>query len=189
MKLARKSFGEPYGCKKDWPEDCFVQCGGRGIVLPAKSFDKVFASDEPLKVLAESASNPEAYTTAFFEAFPKSPNTFIRGEGKTIEEAEAQAWVKFEKVRECEEHEFETRGYTNGAGFCKHCNMFETDVFEPTEECCICSKKTYYTQDNENNWYCKDCRDKIPQENKTRIQLLTEEVKELEKQERQKANQ
>jgi hypothetical protein len=27
MKKARKSFGDPYDCQKEWPEDCGVQCG------------------------------------------------------------------------------------------------------------------------------------------------------------------
>ncbi len=63
MKIARKSFGEAYVCKYEWPEDCFVQCGDNGIVC-----------------------GKESYTTAFFEAFPESPKTFLRGEGAFVEE-------------------------------------------------------------------------------------------------------
>ena len=64
-------IGGSYECKYDWKDNCFVQCGDEGVVL-----DKV-----------------DSYLTAFFEAFPKEPKTFIRGEGKTIAEAEKQAAI------------------------------------------------------------------------------------------------
>ena len=64
MKEARNSFGKPHQCKFEWPEDCGVQCGEGGLVLDKKG----------------------SYTTAFFEAFPKSPSCFLRGEGASIEE-------------------------------------------------------------------------------------------------------
>ena len=57
---------EPYVLKCDWPEDCFVQGGTSGLVLKGKS----------------------TYKTAFFEAFPKNPDCFVRGEGESLEEAE-----------------------------------------------------------------------------------------------------
>jgi len=131
-KYARKSFGDPYLCKHDWAEDCFVQCGGDGIVFERKgALVNIFTSEKPLETYAEERSLPSTYTTAFFEAFPNNPATFLRGEGKTIEEAEEQAWQKFQRYLACAGHEFEKRGYTNGAGFCKHCNMFACKVFEP----------------------------------------------------------
>lgn len=73
MKMARKSFGEDYQCKKDWPEDSFVQCGGSGLVI----------------------GQDESYNTAFFEAFLM--NTFLRGEGKTIEMAEEETFKNTRK--------------------------------------------------------------------------------------------
>lgn len=36
MKLARKSFGDPYKCKQNWEEDTFVQCGDKGVVFSKK---------------------------------------------------------------------------------------------------------------------------------------------------------
>ena len=47
-KTARKLRGS-YECQRDWPENCFVQCGGSGVVFGPNG----------------------NYRTAFFEAFPK----------------------------------------------------------------------------------------------------------------------
>lgn len=98
----------------EWPADCTVQWGARGVVLRRQE-------------------NGGSYNTAFFEAFPTKPKTFIRGEGSTIEEAERSAFGQFEKFQACPNHEFERRNYTNGAGFCKHCGLFNSTAFEPIE--------------------------------------------------------
>jgi hypothetical protein len=90
-----------------------VQWGGRGLVF------------------VEDGDN---YRTAFFEAFTKEPDTFIRGEGSSVEEAEADAFQKYERYRACENHEFERRKYRNGAGFCKHCGLFKSQCFEPLSD-------------------------------------------------------
>ena len=74
-----------------WPDDCFVQGGKSGIVL-------------------SKAGN---YTTAFVEASPRDPNTFLRGEGSTVEDAEDNAWAKLQQYLSCPsptgDHEYETR--------------------------------------------------------------------------------
>lgn len=98
-----------------WPDDCMVQWGDSGVVL-------------------READKGGSYRTAFFEAFPRNPNTFIRGEGATVGDAEASAFAKFQKYQACDGHEFERRGYTNGAGFCKHCGFFGSKAFEPIPE-------------------------------------------------------
>jgi hypothetical protein len=121
----------PLELHHDW--GCFCQAGDNGIV-----FTRI-----------------GSYRTAFFEAFPEDPNTFIRGEGKDIVEAEENAWVQFEKIKNCKEHEFERKGYRNGGGFCKNCGLFSV-VFEPLEKCCICGVPTYYTYDKDDNWYCPE---------------------------------
>lgn len=121
----------------DW--GCFCQAGDKGIVFTKKG----------------------SYRTAFFEAFPRDPNTFIRGEGKDIIEAENDAWQQFEKIMACKQHEFERRGYRNGAGFCKHCDLFLSRAFEPLEICCIGGESTYFTSDIDDKWYCeKHAREK-----------------------------
>lgn len=121
-----------YETRHDWP--CFVQCGDGGIVFLTKG---------------------GSYRTAFFEAFPRNPDTFIRGEGKTVAEAEEECWAKWQKITACPGHEWERRGYKNGGCFCKHCNLFMVGVLEPDEACCICGKPTYYTHDVDDNFYCE----------------------------------
>lgn len=89
--------------RKDWPEDCTVQWGGGGIVLGGKD---------------------GARRTAFFEAFPAGGG-FIRGEGKTIKEAEEAAFNRFVKEAACQ-HVWGRRGYTNGGCKCLSCGAFQT---------------------------------------------------------------
>lgn len=154
-KKASKSFGESYDCLQPWPEDCSVQCGGKGIVLPSNSLETVLSSDKPLGELAKAAVQKESYTTAFFEAFPKKPSCFIRGEGKTIEEAEEKAFKKFQAILDCKEHEFEPRGRKDGYGYCKHCSLSMSEVLPILNKCCKCKKPTNWTSDDNGNYYCE----------------------------------
>jgi len=145
------SFGKDYDSKYDW--DCFCQGGTSGIVLPKGNFEKVFGSDEPLKELADGIADKESYTTAFFEAFPNKPKCFLRGEGKTIEEAEEQCWEKYQKISNCD-HEMERRDRTDGYAYCKHCS-YSSMAFEPLTKCCKCGEPTAYTKDHKGNYYCE----------------------------------
>lgn len=88
-----------------WPDDCMVQWGGEGVVLGKAS-----------------------YTTAFFEAFPHGGG-FIRGEGPTIKDAEANAFTKFKREAACD-HVWGRRGYTNGGTICLKCKGFKTTMKE-----------------------------------------------------------
>lgn len=140
----------------DWPEGILIQGGSHGIV--------------------GVRSTHTTYTTAFVEAFP---DTFIRGEGETISEAEDDAWKKYQKQLSCEGHEYEARGYTNGLGFCKKCNRSQSRVFSGEQLgqfCFICgvgttyscySDKAYWdaemgwirdpaTKEDKVNWYCEE---------------------------------
>lgn len=153
-----------YDCQFDWPEDCKVQGGDKGIV-----FDKK----------AEGGS----YRTSFFEAFPRNPDTFIRGEGKSMQEAEQKAWEKYQRYLACPaDHEdpdnFERRGYKNGAGFCKECGLFRGKMFEPTEKCHNCGTATYYTSDKHGRYWCEDCSDQIPEEDLSELQKMIRRVDE-----------
>lgn len=87
----------------DWPADCYVQWGGRGVVF----------------------GKAGTYATAFFEAFPKGGG-FFRGEGETIADAEAHALRQYRKSVACPEHDWSRRGYTNGGAFCRRCDVFGT---------------------------------------------------------------
>jgi len=111
-----------YLAKQKWPEKCFLQCGGSGIVLNKK----------------------ENYQTAFFEAFPtiEKYKTFIRGEGKDIYFAELDAWNKYEKKLKCKEHQFERKGRVDGHGTCKKCNLSTSDALSPLTTCKVCNRIT-----------------------------------------------
>lgn len=126
-----------------WPEDCTVQWGDVGLVV-CREKDK------------------ENYLTAFFEAFPVEPRTFIRGEGKTIVEAEANAFAKLERYQACAGHEFEMGTFLNGAGICKHCRMFSSKAIEPIYPCHTCGELTWHSHDQEGRYFCKPCYDTKP---------------------------
>lgn len=93
-----------------WPEDTYVQWGGQGVVL-----------------------GPKPYRTAFFEAFPTDKENvggFIRGEGASIAEAEAAAFVKFERQSGCD-HLWGREHYTNGGQLCRRCRAFRSGFLPP----------------------------------------------------------
>lgn len=114
----------------------------------------------------------EAYTTAFVEVFLSRENnyttdfnpelvttlasTFLRGEGSTIGEAETNAWEKIQKRAACSPHHYTPKGYKNGAGFCVHCNDFQSKVFNPEQLglfCHACGTPTYYSWDTKSNTF------------------------------------
>lgn len=127
---------EPYLCQHGWPDDCFVQCGGCGIVLDTR-VASIEGMVEGVKSLLEGDDKivkqqlAGSRTTAFFEAFPKALDTYIRGEGSTVEQAETHAWDQYQKRLACPQHEFERRGYKAGQGICKHCGLFNSKAFKP----------------------------------------------------------
>lgn len=90
-----------------WPEKCYVQWGGTGLVLGETS-----------------------YRTAFFEAFPgDGAGSYIRGEGKSIAEAEQKAFARYLRESGCA-HRWGRRDYLNGGAICYGCKAFKT-VFKP----------------------------------------------------------
>lgn len=151
MRLARNSCGNPFPCQHDWPENCFVQCGGS-----------------------------EKYGF-FFESFPRNPNTFIRADSKiSVADAESKAFAKYQKHSSCElDHanpeNFEKRHYTNGVGFCIKCGMFASKIFPPSEVCCQCGQNTYNAQDNTGKWWCEKCWENVPDSLLTKFQKQTRE--------------
>lgn len=128
-----------YECKKDWPENCAVQGDNEGIVLSDKGCDK----------------------TAFFEAFPEEPNdTFIRGEGKTLVEAEANAFLELEGYLACPGHEYE-RHNERGTGVCKHCTIKKTAAFESTHACSECDGGDACIGGKGATMFCANCYYKV----------------------------
>ena len=174
MKKARRGFAqEPYDCQYEWADDCFVQCGGSGIVLNG-GLEKTLGS-KTVGEIVDNLKENYSYTTAFFEAFPRNPDTFIRGEGATIEEAETKAWNAFMKFSACEHPEFEKRKFRNGAGFCVKCGMFKSKAFKPWEKCVVCKKPTFYHQVDENTVMCKKDFYNLPYEQIGTLKYLYDE--------------
>ncbi|MFE0490169.1 hypothetical protein [Streptomyces griseoaurantiacus] len=103
----------------EWPENVFIQGGERGVVIGGPG---------------------GAYQTSFFEAFPQDPRSgFMRGEGKTLAEAEDSAWKQYQVWVNCDgtgqgHGPYERRQYTNGAGFCTRCGTWMSRVFKPLPE-------------------------------------------------------
>lgn len=156
MKTARRSFNEtPYICKKSWSEDIFCQCGGDGVVFTEGSLEKTLTdpkeTSEAIKTVLGDKSNKKHYRTAFFEAFPNNPSCFIRGQGQTIEEAEEQAWTKYEKIISCTNHEWDRKERSDGYAYCLKCPL-SGSFLEPLTKCVVCQTPTAkYTDKNENH--------------------------------------
>ncbi len=74
-----------------------------------------------------------APATPFFEAF--LPGTFIRGEGRTIAEAEDRAFDQYAGEQTCRHLWGRQRPgrdlYLNGAGWCRRCSAFRSEMFRP----------------------------------------------------------
>lgn len=99
--------GNAHTLECQWPDTVYVQWGGHGIVI----------------------NDTGGYETAFFEAFPDGGG-FIRGEGKTIGEAERKAFAQYQKEAACQ-HVWGRRTYLNGGGICLKCKGFGTNKFQP----------------------------------------------------------
>jgi hypothetical protein len=131
-----KVLKNDYECKKNWPEDCYVQGDTSGIVFCGKG---------------------DTRETAFFEAFPVAPNdTFIRGEGDTLEAAEVEAFEVLEKYLACPDHEFKRKDEL-GAGICQHCSIQISDALPSTKKCEICKCDDASLIGDEKQDFCAAC--------------------------------
>jgi len=176
-KIPERLKGSNWQLKQDWPEDCMVQWGETGMVFDSGSLDNAFSQEDSTNLLSELTKG-FLYMTAFFEAFPREPlNTFIRGEGDGLDEAEQDCWEKYERQMGCHGHEYERGKYRGGQGKCKHCNHFKSDAFEPMDNCRVCGKPTHYSQDVNEEWVCKECEDKLPEEEWGKNKRLLEDLK------------
>lgn len=99
-----------------------------------------FNSEEAIKFQDEDGEYEEL---AYFEVFLTVPSTFIRCEGKTIKEAEASAFQKYQNIINCKEHKFERMQKSNH-GICIHCKLFQTDILDSIDDCELCNKKSVY---------------------------------------------
>jgi hypothetical protein len=103
-----------YVSRLPWPDAVELQGGKRGFVF--------------------CADGSPTYETAFVEAFC---GTFLRGEGKTIAEAEDACWSQFITMMACpsapDHGPFEARQYTNGAGYCARRGAWFPKVLSPSD--------------------------------------------------------
>lgn len=122
-KITDRVEGDDYIISKhDWPNEFFLQGGKEGIVF---------------------TPGGSRYITAFVEAL--SSGRFIRGEGDSVEAAEADAWEKYQQIEQCDHPEYITKGYTNGAGFCIVCKDFKPHQFtgeQLGQFCTVCNEGT-----------------------------------------------
>ncbi len=113
-----------YTSNYPWPDEFFLQGGEEGLVI------------------SPSKGN---YYTAFVEVL--AVETFIRGEGETVPEAEKEAWEKYQKVSRCDHPAYESRGYTNGGAFCVSCKQFKSKHYtgeQLGQFCHVCKEGTTY---------------------------------------------
>jgi hypothetical protein len=162
-KMARRSFGPDAECKHPWPDDCLVQCGEDGLVLPAGEFHAAVVNADLGPVAAGYAGAiPGAYRTAFFESFPVIPSVgtsiFLRGEGNSLLEAEDKCWRAYKLILACPGHDlYRSEGYTNGMATCKICGMMGA-FMDPSTKCKSCGEPTdYYSDYERGDWFCEKC--------------------------------
>lgn len=134
-----------YFLKHPWPAGTFAQGGVKHARVAATAEQE---ADPEVRVrnghvLEESG--------VFIEAFPRNPSTMLRGEARTFEEAEDAIWARWQRAVGCPapggEHEFEPRHYRNGAGFCKHCDLWASKVIDLASigsVCVVCGIGTYW---------------------------------------------
>lgn len=161
--------------RHSWPADCFIQGGDNGIVFQGGSIEEALTdTGKAVEAIAAGlglANPPGSYRTAFFEAFPKNPASFLRGEGNTLDDAEDDCWRAWQRILACPGHEFERRGYRAGAGICRHCGLFHSSAFTTTLDPCVtCGEDGANTgggPDLHGKWRCKKCYPLIPEDDKS----------------------
>ena len=144
-----------YEIEQAWPDETSVSMGN-GVVFVRGTND--------------------SYTTAFVEVYPPGAD-FIRGEGGTLSEAEERAWLKYQVALHCtsgSEHEWEPRGYKNGAGFCRHCGTFKSKCFTAEQlgqYCRVCGVATMWSWDDE-GFTCEKDTPVTPVDERSFLKLL-----------------
>lgn len=123
----------PYEALHPWPEETVVSAG-RGVVFRRRPKD----------------GEAPSYTTLFMEVYPPGA-AFIRGEGETPVDCEESAWAQYQRALGCTDgsgrHDWDPRGYRNGAGFCARCGTFGSKVFtgeQLGQRCRECGAGTTY---------------------------------------------
>lgn len=164
----RTGFNSSAVARHPWPEDCGIQGGESGVVFTSGTMSGALSDPKKaLQVVVAPETLPH-YRTAFFEAFPKNPQSFLRGEGKTLEEAEDACWRQWERIMACPGHEFERGRYRQGQGICRHFGLYGSRVFPSLDRCGICGDEAYGT-DRHDAFRCKRHYAEIPEEDKSEM--------------------
>ncbi len=159
-KLASQRYGEKsYECQHPWPEDCHCQCHSPGLVAAA------FGITEPDGIRRPLAS---------FDALPRSPITFLHGEGASVEEAENSCWLSFQRIMACPGHLFDRGEHDDGYCICIRCSL-KGRFLDPLFYCVICDEPTCYSHDVRGQWFCERHHQRMLEEHKSPTQLLCEE--------------
>ncbi|MGI8306985.1 hypothetical protein [Saccharopolyspora hattusasensis] len=122
---------DTHQARHPWPPETIVSAG-KGVVVQRHP----------------KPGEPRTHTTFFMEIYPPGA-AFIRSEGQTPAECEDSAWAQYQHALDCTDgtgrHDWESRGYRNGAGFCSRCNTFDPQVFtgeQLGQHCRVCQTGT-----------------------------------------------
>lgn len=181
----RTGFSSNEIARHPWPADCGIQGGDNGIVFTNGAMSEAFENtDKGIEVIAAAGglvNPPGSYRTAFFEAFPRNPSSFLRGEGKTLAEAEDDCWKAWQRILSCPGHEFERHQYRCGAGICRHCDLFSTSAFLTIlDHCVVCGEASNGTiggPDLHGRMHCKRCYPLIPESEKSDLHKMLDQMR------------
>lgn len=142
-----RSLGE-YEARHPWPAETIVSAG-LGVVFTRSA----------------ATGKRSTYSTPFMEVYPPGAS-FIRGEGGTPAACEDAAWAKYQLALHCSDgsatHDWEPRGYRNGAGFCSRCSTFGSKIFSGEQLgqfCNVCGTGTTYHAESDGEttvWLCEE---------------------------------
>jgi hypothetical protein len=93
-----------YGPRQNWPDDTFVQWG-------PYSYDST-----------KGGKRRKNYNRAFFEVFIEKPSTYLRGEGRTIYDAEMVCFSRWERILNCPGHDLQQQTLAHMYA-CPHCDL------------------------------------------------------------------
>lgn len=159
----REKYGAYYYVQYNWPEKTFFN------IHISPSYDEMVSASGVEEI---QGLNKEEYDSRLYyiEAFPdvNGIGTYIGTHGSSFEECENILWEEYQRYLSCPKHEFVrddgTHHYSNGAGVCKHCGLFASNVLEPETQCDNCcihtAELTPILRDNKIQYLCEDCYSK-----------------------------
>ena len=170
----KEKCGDYYYVQYNWPEKTFFN-----IHIDPSYDEMVSVSGVEIPGLNKEEHDSKLY---YIEAFPdvNGIGTYIGAHGNSFEECENILWEEYQRYLSCPKHEFirddGTHHYSNGAGVCKHCGLFASNVLEPETQCDNCCIHTAnlspILRDNKIQYLCEDCYSKAKWEEKLYCRYL-----------------